>query len=249
MRHRPLAGIFADFKTRSLLGGILGMLLVAGCGSGSGGPASPPAPPGLTQPSVAYVVNHNSGNISAYFLDSHSGVMADLSRSPFRSALGNPAPAVLHPSGDFLYVGDTFVGAIEVFSTNFTAGDLSPVEVTFMRDSLNWLTGMSVTPNGKYLYAAANTELDAFKILPDGSLIPLAGSPVSFAGSSLQSPVIDNSGQYLYLTDGGTIGRIFAYQINSDGSFTTASGSAITIPVPRAPAPFDNRGTFFYSRD
>src|SRR5258708_23043835 len=238
MRHRPLAGIFADFKTRSLLGGILGMLLVAGCGSGSGGPASPPAPPGLTQPSVAYVVNHNSGNISAYFLDSHSGEMADLSRSPFRSALRNPAPAVLHPIGDFLYTRDTFIGAIEVFSTNFTAGDLSPAEVTFIRDSLNWLTGMSVTPNGKYLYAAANTELDAFKILPDGSLIPLAGSPVSFAGSSLQSAVIDFSGQYLYLTDGGAIGRIFAYQINRDGSPTTVPVSPFAACRPFRPTGF-----------
>lgn len=247
MHNRVVGKTSYVFKIPMLFVGAIGMLLLAGCG-GSGG-RIPSAPPGLTAPSVAYVVNHNSGNISAYDLDSHSGVMADLSKSPFRSSLQNPSPAVLHPSGNFLYVGDTIVGAIQVFSTNFTAGDLSPVDVTFMRDSLNWLTGMSITPNGKYLYAAANSELDAFKILPDGSLIPLAGSPVSFAGSSLESALIDFSGQYLYLTDGGVSGRIFAYQINSDGSLTAVPGSPFAAPASLAPAVFDNTGTFLYAAD
>ncbi len=249
MRNRTAAKILDFLKVPLFFAGVfVGMLLLAGCGSGSGVQV-PPAPPGLTAPSVAYVVNHNSQNINAYYLDSRSGVMADLSKSPFRTSLQNPSPAVLHPSGNFLYVGDTIVGAIQVYSTNFTAGDLSTVEVTFMRDSLNWLTGMTITPNGKYLYAAANTELDAFKILPDGSLIPLAGSPVSFAGSSLQSAVIDFSGQYLYLTDGGATGRIFAYQINSDGSLTAVPGSPFAVPASLAPAVFDNSGTFLYAAD
>src|SRR5258708_5544524 len=249
MRNRTAAKILDFLKVPLFFAGVfVGMLLLAGCGSGSGVQV-PPAPPGLTAQGVAYVVTHNSKNINAYYLASRSGVMADHSKSPFRTSLQNPSPAVLHPSGNFLYVGDTIVGAIQVYSTNFTAGDLSTVEVTFMRDSLNWLTGMTITPNGKYLYAPPNTELHAFKILPHASLIPLPRFPLPFAGSSLQSAVIDFSGQYLYLTDGGASGRIFAYQINSDGSLTAVPGSPFAASAPLAPARFDHSGTFLYAAD
>jgi 6-phosphogluconolactonase (cycloisomerase 2 family) len=247
-QHWSGSTIWDFLRISALFSGLLGFLcLFSGCGSGANAP--PPVSPGLTAPSVVYVVNHNSQNINAYYQDSRSGVLADLNKSPFRSSVPNAWPATLHPSGNFLYVGDTIVGEIQVFSTNFTVGDLSPVNVTFFPDHLNWLTGMSVTPSGRFLYAAANAELDAFGILPDGSLVPLSGSPIPFATSSLQSAVIDPGGQHLYLTDGGSTGRIFAFLINADGSLTAVSGSPFPVSAPLAPAVFDNSGTFLYAAD
>lgn len=221
--------------------------LVAGCSSGVS--TSPSGPPSSTPPDIAYVVNYYADTISAYYLDSSSGAMAALTQSPYQTAIQYPWPVVLHPSGDYLYVGDVVVGAIEVFSTNLGAGDLNKVDVTFLQDSMNWLTGMAITPNGNYLYAASNTELDAFSILPDGSLVPLSYSPIAFPGSALQSAVIDPGGHYLYLVDGGTTGRIFAFSINNDGSLTAVPGSPFLTPVPLTPAVFENGGIYLYAAD
>lgn len=123
-----------------------------------------------------YVINNESNDINAYFIDRRYGYIYDVPGSPF--PIGElPDDLRVHPSGKFVYV-TLFSGGVYGFAVQ-SDGSLTVVPGSpFAAGGESW--GLSITPNGKYLYVSDYTDgkIDAFSIdESDGVLTPVSGSP------------------------------------------------------------------------
>lgn len=96
-------------------------------------------------------------------------------------------------------------------------------------------TGLAVTPNGKYLYAATDTSggsLHGFRIAKNGSLAELSSSPTPGPGGAFAIAIAPN-GKTIYAgnRDDGTLN---AFAISSSGALNELAGS----PYPAGGNPF-----------
>jgi DNA-binding beta-propeller fold protein YncE len=100
-----------------------------------------------------YVLNQSSENISAYGIDSVTGQLASLPRSPFAGA-GSSNSIVADALGERLYAGDlTAIIGYRSFDNRGSLGMLprSPF------DGVSGAYGLSVDLSERFLYAANNT--------------------------------------------------------------------------------------------
>jgi 6-phosphogluconolactonase (cycloisomerase 2 family) len=88
--------------------------------------------------------------------------------------------------------------------------------------------GLAVDSSGKFLYTANKTDgsgtISEFAINANGSLTPLAGSPIGQSFTSPVSLLIDHSGKYLYVANQGS-SNLSAFSIGSSGGLTLLTGS------------------------
>lgn len=98
------------------------------------------------------------------------------------------------------------------------------------------LQGSPVSPDGRYVYAANRSNpgnISAYRIVPDGSLTPVPGSPFT-AGIGPQALAITPDGRPLYAVNGDS-GNVSGFNIARDGSLTAAPGSPVIADFdPRA---------------
>ena len=104
----------------------------------------------------AYVSNQQSNTISAYGIDSNTGLLTPVTGSPFASIGTTPAALLVDPNGQYLYVADNTTSTLSVFAiaqiSSSTPGALTP-------QILSVVTGTSpdaiaIHPAGKFLYVA-----------------------------------------------------------------------------------------------
>src|SRR5262245_5502439 len=103
---------------------LLPSFLLTSCGGGGGTPGQTQPPPAATH--FAYVSNADSNTITAYSVDSATGLLKPISGSPF-AGLNGPLGLALSPNSDLLAVGNFNVGGISVFKVNKATGALSAV--------------------------------------------------------------------------------------------------------------------------
>jgi 6-phosphogluconolactonase (cycloisomerase 2 family) len=139
----------------------------------------------------------------------------------------------MHPSGNFVYAsGDLGPSAeqIAIFSFDGVSNLNLLTEVALF--ALESPTGLAITPNGKFLYAANPSGVFAFSVnATDGSLTQVSGSPFAGGHSVLQftrSLQVDNTGQFLYLA---------ATDINAVVAFKIDPNSGALSPIPGSPFP------------
>lgn len=142
-------------------------------------------------------------------------------------------------------------GLIETFSFNLYNGHLSeignpPYNTSNSVCVLNGVpSALVVDPAGNYAYTILNknssclnggiTGIQAFRVKSDGNA-PTTGGPVGFKGDvAPQTMVMDPSGKFLFVADGGQGISVFA--IGSGGSVTEVAGSPFlpTSNFPQAP--------------
>ncbi|SEH01789.1 6-phosphogluconolactonase, cycloisomerase 2 family [Nonomuraea solani] len=197
------------------------------------------APSGRT----LYVANAADGTVSAFTIG-RGGLLRDLGAA-VPTGQDSPRGLAMTPDGRFLYVShgrpaiteeDTeppgFVVVFSVHSdgTLHRTGEPVPVE----RGGL----GMSVTPDGRFLYVACEVltsvserQLFGFAIGRDGGLTPVPGSPYRAPDVPIGTAVTPD-GRRLYLTSGGLnvnpdiATKVWGFTIAADGSLR---------PVPGAP--------------
>ena len=75
--------------------------------------------------SFAYVANQG-GDVSAYKIDSTTGVLSKVLGSPFQVGAG-PQSVAVDPSGKFAYVANARSNDVSAYTINSTTGALSPV--------------------------------------------------------------------------------------------------------------------------
>jgi 6-phosphogluconolactonase (cycloisomerase 2 family) len=180
-------------------------------------------------------------------VDSNTGV---LSRIASPVALDGDAWLVTHPSGKFLYVGNTTASAVTatasavtVFSVDPANGTLTPVpgspfEVGSGPGSVD-IEAADIDPSGNYLYLADYVSGNIFAYAIDqrsGQLAPINGSPFPTGPKPLWV-LVEPLGHFVYVSN--DLG-VSAYEIDgSNGALTPVSGS----PFPLA---FGGRISFSY---
>jgi 6-phosphogluconolactonase (cycloisomerase 2 family) len=181
-----------------------------------------------------YVSNYNDamGGISAYTINSTSGVLTPIAGSPFPTQANFPGPnrMAIGGGGKFLYVGMSgTVNAnhgVSAFAIDSGTGALTPIAGSPFTTG-NDPQGIAIDPSGKFLYTANSQDntLSAFTIdASSGTLTAASGFP--FATSAAPTALaIDPAGQFLYVGEAANNG-IEAFGINATtGAVTPISGS------------------------
>jgi 6-phosphogluconolactonase len=111
-----------------------------------------------------------------------------------------------------------------------------------------------VVANQQFLYAgfASAQEIYGWTIGSNGSLTALSGSPYSASflstvsgGAGVTSMITNPAGTLLFFAS--SLGEIFVYQINSDGSLTAATGSPFSASISPLNMTTDGLGKYLYA--
>lgn len=130
---------------------------------------------------VYAIVINNYGDSGAYVFsaDSTTGELTVVPGSPF--SIGDPASAILHPSGKFLYATAPGTG-ISVFALDANSGAVSPTPVS--TGPVSGYFGLTlVDPDGQVLlFNTSNDTASSFLINGStGALTAVTGSPFTVA--------------------------------------------------------------------
>lgn len=175
-----------------------------------------------------YVGNSGSFDIAVFSIDPTSGLLTAVAQTSGGTAtIGlSPLNIAIAPSGNTLYVtGQGFLGYVEAFPLN--GGVLGNPLPNSPYQAGNDPYGLSVTPNGSFLYTAnkLDNSLSEFPINGDGSLgAQIAGSPIQDAYLSPVTLLIDPSGTYLYTANQGST-NLAGFSIGSNGALNLLPSS------------------------
>ena len=177
----------------------------------------------------AFVTSANG--ISAFLVNTYTGALTEVSRSPFTYG-ADPSPIAFDPSGKFAYVADNSSDSISFFTINAATGVLtatagSPFQLGHEIESIR------VHPSGNYVYAVNCYEAGAeFRATvaaytinaTTGAMNEIAGSPY-VAGIWPHFIELDPSGKFAYVT-GRDDDVVYAFEVNeATGALTRVAGS------------------------
>jgi len=144
----------------------------------------------------AYIVNDTAGTISAYAANAAGGALTFLAKYPTSAG---PQQAIVHPSGNYLYVIDG-ASSVHVYDINPATGALTETGVTAQAGTSNVTDKGVIDPSGSFLYIVNifDNAVYGFTISQtDGSLT--ATVPASFSvGAGPTDVLVDHTGTYLY---------------------------------------------------
>jgi 6-phosphogluconolactonase (cycloisomerase 2 family) len=144
---------------------------------------------------LLFVPNNESDDVSVLAIGP-GGSLSPVAGSPFL-AVDSPGDLVLHPSGDWLYVNNFFIGVISVHSVS-ESGRLTLLQTV----SAGFTHRMEIHPDGGYLYVADFISgVRGFAIGADGTLVELGSSPFAYTSSRPTDIEIDSRGRHLYVLD------------------------------------------------
>jgi 6-phosphogluconolactonase (cycloisomerase 2 family) len=200
--------------------------------------------------------NFGNGDLSAYTINSNSGVLTAIPGSPFASGL-IPQFITVHPNGKFAYVTNFTSNNVWAYIIDANTGALTAVAGSpFPAGAMNTVPrSVTIDPSGKFAYipsldgnTGAGTILAYTIDANTGALAAVAGSPFA-AGTYPWVVTIDPSGKFAYVANVDS-GDVSAYAIDaSSGALTAISGSPFGVggpnTSPRA-VTIDPSGKFAY---
>ena len=218
---------------------------------------------GKTANHYVYATVPNTNQLFAYREDPNSGVLTELSGSPYPVGDGANS-AVVHPSGQFLYVAnpgqeENDISLFTIASNGVLTEKLprTPVGASASLPSI-----LAMDPAGAYLYVMnkGSNNISVFSIdSGSGALtqLPTPNSPVAVGLPPLNMQLTP-SGNYLYVTasggqqgqQGGSNGSIVGFSVNA-GVLT-----ALASPPPNPASSYginpnglaiDPTGTYLYA--
>jgi 6-phosphogluconolactonase (cycloisomerase 2 family) len=162
------------------------------------------------------------GRIFGYAIGTN-GSITTVPGSPFAVAVGGqPTRVIVDASGKYLYA-PLYHGGIAAFAIDASTGALgsvpgSPFSTTHLPSGI-------IAASAGFLYVTNdNGFIDGFSIATTGALSPVPGSPFATAESSA-SPVVDASGQFLYIAN-YEYSTIYGFKVDTaSGSLTAVVGS------------------------
>lgn len=178
-----------------------------------------------------YIPNFKDGTISGFSIDQTTGVLTEITGSPFTNGTTDPSAVAVSPNGNFLFVANfENDSATSVFSINATTGELTQVTGSpFPAAPGNAVT---VSPNGQFLYVIGG-NMSAFSInATTGALTNVPGSPYTLPSQG-NGVTIDPTGKFLYASiaqfnSTDAIPDIITYSINAtSGALTQLSQQGV----------------------
>jgi 6-phosphogluconolactonase len=113
-----------------------------------------------------YAVSNSTGQINAYAVDYQSGVLTQISGSPFTTNLTNPSTVVAAPNGKTIYViGGSQNSNVEVMSVG-SDGKLYGEATPSLIDGATYPTAAAIDSTGTYLYVAYTYQSGASPAAP-----------------------------------------------------------------------------------
>ncbi len=190
---------------------LIGMLVTAALLAACGGPGSvaapsvPSAPAGAAGPRAplaheihkfgsleyVYVTNSGSNNVSAYVVNTTSGALTPVRRSPRRT---RPIPWGVAPAfGEFVYVANGVStneysrrrSIVSAYSVNARSGVLMPLAGPPFADTGRGAADLKVDPTRPFAYLVNvySDSVSAYTInAATGALTPVPGSPFAAGG-------------------------------------------------------------------
>lgn len=174
---------------------------------------------GTTASHYVYTTIPAANQIIAYREDPNSGVLTQISGSPYTVGDGARS-AVLHPSGKFLYVANP--GQLEDDISLFTIASNGALTEVTPRTSIGANASqpelLAMDPAGAYLYTM-NTQSNNISVFSidstSGALAQLPNSPFA-VGLPLLNMQLTPSGNFLYVTTAGsTDGFIVGFSVSA----------------------------------
>src|SRR5438270_1295452 len=184
------------------------------------------------QGNYVYVNNQAAANTVSGYSVSATGTLSQLSGSPFSTG-GAGANVVcyglnritLSPINNLLFVANTGDRTITSFQINPATGILtrvagSPFPTLLTLDSCQGIS-LAATPDGNFLFASSNGQIETFTINAGGTLTPLATPLTSNCCSPNASMVVSPNGQFLAISNQSNVSM---FTINA-GVLTAVPGS------------------------
>jgi 6-phosphogluconolactonase len=232
---------------------------LSSCGGGNGGSSTGgnSGNGGSTTPTTTEILYaQNFGNsIFAFNIDLNSGALTQTTTATIPATMVDGTSIAITPSGNFLYAttGDSGIAA---YSAN-SSGQLSLLSGSPFPNTTN-ISGFTIDPAGKFLYASDDSAVVGYSIGTSGSLTSISGGPFSSPGNGGPpgSLTIDPTGKFLYGSasfdstsdpNGGL--NIWGFTINSQtGALTSMPGSPFATQDNSQPAgiAIDPSGKFLY---
>src|SRR5579864_4662207 len=182
------------------------------------------------QGNYVYVNNQAAANTVSAYSVSAAGALTQLSGSPFSTG-GVGANVVcyglnrivLSQINNLLFVANTGDRSITSFSINPATGILtrvagSPVPTLLTLDSCQGIS-LAATPDGNFLFASSNGQVETFTINAGGTLTPLATPLTPTFSSPNASMVVSPNGQFLAVSNQTSVSM-----------FTISAGVLTAVP-------------------
>ena len=189
------------------------------------------------QGNYVYVNNQDVANSISGFAVSPTGALSQVPGSPyFTGGIGSTTTCIgldritISAPQNLLFVSNSGDQTISVFQINPATGALtaaagSPVPSGLTLDLCQGIS-LAATPDGAFLMASSNGQIQTFAIGAGGTLIPAATT------ANCCSPTIGMKisahGQLLAVSNESSVS---VYSINADGSLTTAASSPSHAPA------------------
>jgi 6-phosphogluconolactonase (cycloisomerase 2 family) len=171
-------------------------------------------------PKFAYTADFNggaAGTVSAYGVNSTSGVLTGVSGGPFAAGNG-PLALASDSAGKFVFVANQG-GSISAFQVNRNSGALAAVAGSPFAGGTT-PAGITVSSNGTLVYAAnrGSGDVSGWSVNTSSGVLTSVGTAVATSGVP-GTLVIDSTARFLYVTMGSAGTQVF--QIGSDGRLTS----------------------------
>jgi 6-phosphogluconolactonase (cycloisomerase 2 family) len=206
-----------------------------------------------------YSVSSSNGTISAFAVDYQTGILTQISGSPFGTQLSNPTTVVSTPNGAYIYViGGSQNSAVEEFAVG-TDGKLYGQNTYNLPSLTSYPTAAAIDTTGSFLYVTYTYQpgfgpvsvgpggVAIFAIGSNGSLgtplsVNVGNNPVAIAvaapTTALTAPTTGGGTVYAYVVDAegstyspGASPTVLAFQANISQSNGTVTGNGNLTPA------------------
>ncbi len=193
--------------------------------------------------------------VGAYRINVRSGALKKIEGAPYFCAYQSDGLLTADPVANYLYCSALDTGIVG-YSINPTTGALTTLSGSPFSDPYGKAYQLAITPNGAFLYAGSFTQPNQYPVnnitaytidSSTGALSVIKGSPFMNGEVQSYSMVVTPSGNFLYLTESGTIGQVSGFSINaSKGSLTPISGSPFAAELNPRSLAVGPSGAFLY---
>jgi len=228
----------------------LGVGLLSCSGGDGGGQSSPSA--------FLYVSNSGGNDISAYSVDTNTGVLTPLVGSPF-AAGANPQGMTLSTTGSqvLAFVSNAGSATVSSYIVNTGTGLLTPASVAPFTTGVNPRT-LTLEPFGRFAFVAnagtsnPNSTVSVYRVNTTTGILTevLPGSPfpVALGIQPQQATVVTVSStkQFVYLANAMST-NVSGFSLDTNSGFLTlVGGSPFAVGTTPQSVVADSAGNFVY---
>jgi len=201
-------------------------------------------------PSGKFLYAASTSGLTAYAVNSSTGVLTAILGSPFTDG-STIRSAVVDPSGKFLYaVGNTTQFTTSIFAIDSASGALAPITGSpFLSPIQSDAFSIVIHPSGKFLYAGASlaNDIESWSTAPSTGMLTIVTTSPFVTGNGVTELTITPSGTFLYAInrDDGTV-SCFAVDAAS-GDLTEVNGSPFQLGAGTGSVTIDPSGQFLYA--